>query len=108
MRSDLFAFLQDGDRELKFLVIRFVVRLGQVREPVRGGQTGRAGADDHDIDVEGLTLDAGKFSHASSLRCAKSRHSSSGAPASSPAGRAPSRRPASLLFLSPAPDAPIR
>ena len=55
------------ERPSSFFSLRLVVRLDQLRETVGGGQTGRSGADDDDIDVESLALDAGKFSHACSF-----------------------------------------
>ena len=75
VRADLLPLLEDGDREPFELLLRrrFVVRLDQLGELVCGGETRGPRADDDDIDVESLALDAGKFGHACSLRCTKSR-----------------------------------
>ena len=40
------------------------MRLDELREPVRSGKTGRPGADDHDVDVEGFPFHSRQFGHA--------------------------------------------
>ena len=50
-----------------FSASRLVVSADQLRELVRGGESGRPRADDDDVDVEGLALDSGKFGHFDSL-----------------------------------------
>src|SRR5207248_11516783 len=60
MRADLLSLLEDGDRQRLAAAVRF----RELRETVRGGEAGRPGADDDDVDVQGLALDAGKLCHA--------------------------------------------
>src|SRR4029077_21010365 len=42
----------------------FFLGLDQLGEAIGGGEAGRPGADDDDVDVQGLALDAGKLCHA--------------------------------------------
>jgi hypothetical protein len=51
VRAGLARLLEDRDRERLA-----ALRLLQLRQTKRGGQTGRAAADEEDVEVEGLAI----------------------------------------------------